>query len=76
MLNLQKMRDVTVLFVTHRFSTISYVDRVLMLQEGSLVAVDTPEGIAASSVDFRRLFDITDADEEPASKEPPLSDSA
>jgi ATP-binding cassette, subfamily B, bacterial MsbA len=60
MTNLRQLRGATVLFVTHRFSTITYVDRVMMLQEGRLLAIDTPRNIQASSADFRTLFDITE----------------
>jgi len=58
MINLEKMKDVTVLFITHRISTISFVDRVIMLQDGSLVAIDTATAIETSSEEFRRLFDL------------------
>jgi ABC-type multidrug transport system fused ATPase/permease subunit len=55
--NLQKMQA-TILFVTHRYSTITYVDRVIMLSEGKIVAIDTPERIAAQSAEFRTLFNL------------------
>jgi ATP-binding cassette, subfamily B, bacterial MsbA len=59
MLNLQKMQA-TILFVTHRYSTITYVDRVIMLNEGRIVGIDTPDRIAGSSEEFRKLFNLTD----------------
>jgi ATP-binding cassette, subfamily B, bacterial MsbA len=68
MRNLSQMKDVTILFVTHRFSTISYVDRVIMLADGHLVAIDTPDTIAGSA-GFRRLFDLRD-DEQNDQEEP------
>jgi ABC-type multidrug transport system fused ATPase/permease subunit len=55
--NLQSMQA-TILFVTHRHSTITHVDRVILLSEGRIVATDTPEGIAASSAEFRQLFNL------------------
>jgi ABC-type multidrug transport system fused ATPase/permease subunit len=55
--NLQKMQA-TILFVTHRYSTITYVDRVIMLSEGRIVAIETPERITAKSEEFRRLFNL------------------
>jgi ABC-type multidrug transport system fused ATPase/permease subunit len=55
--NLQKMQA-TILFVTHRYSTITYVDRVIMLGGGRIVALDTPERIVASSAEFRTLFNL------------------
>jgi ABC-type multidrug transport system fused ATPase/permease subunit len=55
--NLQKMQA-TILFVTHRYSTIRYVDRVIMLSEGRIVGMDAPESIAATSEEFRRLFNL------------------
>ena len=58
MQNLARMADVTVLFVTHRFSTITYVDRVIMLAEGRVVADDNPRTISSDSDEFRRLFNL------------------
>ena len=58
MQNLARMQDVTVLFVTHRFSTISYVDRVIMLAEGRVIADGDPSTVRVESEAFRRLFDI------------------
>jgi len=58
MQNLARMADVTVLFVTHRFSTITYVDRVIMLSEGRVVADDNPRTISNDSDEFRRLFNL------------------
>ena len=55
--NLRKL-EATMLFVTHRYSTISYVDRVLMLNKGRIVAFDAPERIARKSEEFRTLFNL------------------
>jgi ATP-binding cassette, subfamily B, bacterial MsbA len=55
--NLRAMQA-TILFVTHRYSTITYVDRVIMLSEGRIVRIDTPEGITGSSEEFQRLFNL------------------
>jgi ABC-type multidrug transport system fused ATPase/permease subunit len=60
MTNLRQLEGATVLFVTHRFSTISYVDRVIMLRQGRLAAIDTPQGIGEKSEEFRSLFDISE----------------
>jgi ABC-type multidrug transport system fused ATPase/permease subunit len=57
--NLRKL-EATILFVTHRYSTIGYVDRVIMLREGRVAGFDTPERIVQSSDDFRRLFNLED----------------
>jgi ABC-type bacteriocin/lantibiotic exporter with double-glycine peptidase domain len=68
--NLQKMQA-TILFVTHRYSTITYVDRVIMLSEGRIVAVDTPERISASSAEFRTLFNLDGVRGNAADEDPP-----
>jgi ATP-binding cassette, subfamily B, bacterial MsbA len=60
MLNLRNMAPATVLFVTHRISTLRYVDRVLMLEEGKIVAFDSPDAIEVTSEAFRRLFNVGD----------------
>jgi ATP-binding cassette, subfamily B, bacterial MsbA len=60
---MQNLRDIptaTVLFVTHRISTLGYVDRVLMLEDGRVVAFDTPDAVGVTSAEFRRLFDVGD----------------
>ena len=61
--NLRRLENVTVLFVTHRLSTLDYVDKVIMFQNGRVVAVDRPALIGRSSDDFRRLFDLGGASE-------------
>ncbi len=59
MLNLmEEMPGRTILFVTHRASTLQYVDRVLLLDNGHLVAFDTPENLARDSAYYRDLFHI------------------
>jgi ABC-type multidrug transport system fused ATPase/permease subunit len=68
--NLQKMQA-TILFVTHRYSTITYVDRVIMLSEGRIVAIDTPERITASSAEFRTLFNLDGVRGDAADEDPP-----
>ena len=50
----------TVLFITHRESTLKYVDRVLHMQGGELVGFDSIEVLRASDPDFRSLFNMDD----------------
>jgi subfamily B ATP-binding cassette protein MsbA len=51
------MRGRTTLIVAHRFSTIREVDRVLVFDDGRIVADGTREAVYASSDLFRRLWD-------------------
>jgi subfamily B ATP-binding cassette protein MsbA len=51
------MRGRTTLIVAHRFSTIRDVDRVLVFDDGRIVADGTREAVYASSDLFRRLWD-------------------
>jgi len=65
-----ELKDVTVLFVTHRPSTLGYVDRVMMLDGGALVAFDRPDRLALENDRYRTLFDLAmqeeaDADDAP-----------
>ena len=55
---LEEMPGRTILFVTHRASTLQYVDRVLLLESGHLLAFDTPTQLARDSAYFRDLFHI------------------
>jgi len=48
-------RDVTVLTIAHRFSTIRAVDRVAVLEHGHLIAIGTPEEVAVLSPAYRTL---------------------
>ncbi len=50
----------TVLFITHRISTLSYVDRVLYMQDGKLKAFDDVEALQSNDPDFRSLFNMDD----------------
>ena len=51
------MKGRTTLIVAHRFSTIRDVDRVLVFDDGRIVADGTREAVYASSDLFRRLWD-------------------
>ena len=51
------MKGRTTLIVAHRFSTIRDVDRVLVFDDGKIVADGTREAVYASSELFRRLWD-------------------
>ena len=51
-------RDSTVLFVTHRPSTLKWVDRVLFLNQGELVDFDTHDNLVESNEAYRSLFNM------------------
>jgi ABC-type multidrug transport system fused ATPase/permease subunit len=57
-----EMGDATVVFVTHRASTLTYVDRVLMLEAGRVVAFDGYERLAREHPTFRALFTLDGED--------------
>ncbi|MEL7214111.1 MAG: ABC transporter ATP-binding protein [Pseudomonadota bacterium] len=48
--------DSVVLFVTHRASTLDWMDKVLVLDEGRVVAFDTVENVRATSDHFKAIF--------------------
>ena len=56
-------RDSTVLFVTHRPSTLKWVDRVLYLNDGELVAFDTHEKLVETNEAYRSLFNMHSAED-------------
>jgi len=47
--------------VTHRAATLNYVDRVLLLQDGELLAFDTVENLQNQFENFRSLFNLSAA---------------
>lgn len=47
----------TMIFVTHRPSTLAYVERVIVMSEGRLVASDTPAALAQDNPAFNSLFE-------------------
>lgn len=51
-------KDSTVLFVTHRPSTLKWVDRVLFLDQGRLVAFDTHDNLVEANEAYRSLFNM------------------
>lgn len=53
----EELKDKTLFFVTHRASTLAYVDRVLVLQDGRLVAFDTPDRLLEHNPEFQTLFE-------------------
>lgn len=48
----------TILFITHRVSTLGYVDKVLHMQDGKLKGFDTVDALQATDQDFRSLFNL------------------
>lgn len=50
--------DAVFLFVTHRASTLSYVDRVILLERGELVAFAAHEDLMATNDTYRTLFNL------------------
>jgi ABC-type multidrug transport system fused ATPase/permease subunit len=57
------LEGATLLFVTHRPSTLAYVDRVLFLEEGRVAGFDTHAALKAGSADYRTLFNLPGAAE-------------
>lgn len=46
------------LFVTHRASTLSYVDRVMLLERGKLLALATHDELIHANATYRTLFNL------------------
>lgn len=49
--------DTTVLLIAHRYSTVSFADRVLMLDAGRIVGHGTQADLLGDSATFRRFVD-------------------
>ena len=58
----QHAPDSIILFVTHRASTLKWVDRVMMLDAGEIVDFDTHDALMARNEVYRTLFDIEEAE--------------
>ena len=56
-----ELESKTIVFVTHRAATLNYVDRVLLLQDGELLAFDTVENLQNQFENFRSLFNLSAA---------------
>lgn len=54
----QGAKDSTMLFVTHRPSTLEWVDRVLVLDHGRVVGFDTHEALMVENALYRSLFNL------------------
>ena len=52
----------TVVFVTHRLSTLHYVDRILMLDNGRVAGFDSHAELARSNAAYRKLFNLDQGD--------------
>ncbi|WP_420860354.1 ABC transporter ATP-binding protein [Algirhabdus cladophorae] len=57
----REMADTTILFVTHRPSTLDYVNKVLLLEKGHMTALESPGVMRATNTHYRALFHNEDA---------------
>lgn len=55
----EALPDATLIFVTHRPSTLAYVDRAMVLSNGRLAAFDTPDALRQENGEFQELFKTT-----------------
>jgi len=61
----------TTLFITHRPSTLEWVDRIMVLEDGHLVGFDSHTNLVESSEAYRTLFNLAiKAEEKPRSRYP------
>lgn len=49
----------TIVIIAHRLSTLDICDRIMVVQEGRLVAFDTPKALEASNDFYREALDIS-----------------
>jgi len=47
------------LFVTHRASTLAWVDRVMFLEHGKILAFDKHEVLMKENAKYQSLFNLT-----------------
>lgn len=58
------LQSATVIYVTHRPSTLEYVDKVLMLDAGEVVGFDTHRNLQVANSAYRHLFNLFQHEEE------------
>ncbi len=64
-------KDSTTLFITHRPSTLEWVDRIMVLEDGHLVGFDSHANLVANSEAYRTLFNLAiKAEAKPRSRYP------
>ena len=51
---LREIEDKTIIFVTHRLSAVKYADKVLFLQNGRVLGLDTHEKLIRSNADYQQ----------------------
>ena len=54
----------TTILIAHRISTIEQMDKILFIDEGKLVAMDTHEALYANCPDYRKMVDLQKLEEE------------
>ena len=52
------MRDRTVLVIAHRLSTVQHADRIVVLDQGRIVATGTHDQLLEMDGQYRRLHDL------------------
>ena len=55
---LRENEDKTIIFVTHRLSTVKYADKILFLQNGRVLGFDTHEKLIRSNADYRNMYNL------------------
>jgi ABC-type multidrug transport system fused ATPase/permease subunit len=59
----------TTLFITHRPSTLEWVDRIMVMEDGELVGFDSHEELVKTSAAYRTLFNLAQqAEDKPRSR--------
>jgi len=55
---LRENEDKTIIFVAHRLSAVKYADKVLFLQNGRVLGLDTHEKLIRSNADYRNMYNL------------------
>lgn len=51
-------KDKTVIFISHRFSTIRQADRICLIEGGRITELGTHEELIANAKTYKRLFEL------------------
>jgi ATP-binding cassette subfamily B protein len=60
----ERTKDVTTIIIAHRIASIRAADQIIVMDEGRIVEMGTPEELMALNGTYRRIYDMQESVEE------------